>query len=563
MRRLQTGLVVTVACIAVSAGAAFAAYELHGRSTRASGTPSERVLAFHSNSVDGTVHLVVLLPRGYATSHLRYPVVYFLHGLPASSTSYRSVGFLRSALAAAEKPAILVAPQGARDNDSDPEYLDWGPGRNWETAVSKELPAFVESHFRTVQGRRGRALVGLSAGGYGAVILALHHLDDFAAVESWSGYFHPTNASGTAPLDLGDPSKNAYASAHAFVTALRRDQERRPTFFAFYVGSQDKRFRAENEQLHRELKAAGVRHVFEVFPGAHGAGIWSRHAKQWLRLALDHLAPASGDDPPAPPGFVRVKVGPNGGAVWKGRIPNHEVLWDHRLSSIYLPPGYDPRTRYPVLYLLHGFPGAPSGFYDSLRFTQITDPLIADGTIKPFIAVMPVAGRTTNRADEEWTGPWETYVVHDVVPWTDRHLPTIRAQSGRAIAGLSAGGYGAVDIALRHPGLFGIAESWSGYFKPFRDGTLTHASQTELDAHNPTLLVRREASQLRSEHLAFFLSTGFNHGSVRRSWTFDFAHELRALGLRYSVQAATHPEGGRYYRTQLPAALEFVYAKSS
>jgi len=559
VRRVPTSLVVIATCLAVSAGAAFAARELLDRSTPPAGPPSERVLAFHSKAVRGTVHLVVLLPRGYATSHLRYPVVYFLHGLPASSTSYRNVGFLRNALAASPRPAILVAPQGARDNDTDPEYLDWGPGHNWETAVSKELPAFVDAHFRTVRGRRGRALVGLSAGGYGAVILALHHLDDFAAVESWSGYFHPTNPSGTAPLDLGSPSKNAYASAHAFVMALRRDQEKRPTFFAFYVGSEDERFRDENEQLHRELKEGGVRHVFELYPGAHGAAIWSRHAKQWLSLALTHLASASGADPPAPAGFVRVKVGPNGGAVWTGRIRNREVNWDRRPSAVYLPPGYDPKTRYPVLYLLHGFPGGPSGFYDSVRFTQITDPLIANGTIKPFIAVMPVAGRTKNRADEEWTGPWETYVVRDVVPWADRHLPTIASSSARTIAGLSAGGYGAVDIALRHPRVFGFAESWSGYFKPFRDGTLTHASQAELDAHDPALLVRREAERLRSEHMAFFLSTGFNHGPVRRSWTFDFARELRALRLRYSVAAATHPEGGRYYRTQLPAALEFVY----
>jgi hypothetical protein len=150
--------------------------------------------------------------------------------------------------------------------------------------------------------------------------------------------------------------------------------------------------------------------------------------------------------------------------------------------------------------------------------------------------------------------------VRDVVPWTDRHLPTIAASSSRAIAGLSAGGYGAVDIALRHPRLFEIAESWSGYFRPFRDGTLTHASRAQLDAHDPALLVRREAARLRSEHMTFFLSTGFNHGPVRRSWTFDFARELRALGLKCSIAAAAHPEGGRYYRTQLPAALEFAFA---
>src|SRR5207253_5090865 len=52
---------------------------------------------------------------------------------------------------------------------SDLEYLDWGPGRNWETAIARELPAYVDAHYRTVPGRAGRALIGVSAGGYGEI----------------------------------------------------------------------------------------------------------------------------------------------------------------------------------------------------------------------------------------------------------------------------------------------------------------------------------------------------------------------------------------------------------
>ena len=149
--------------------------------------------AFYSHAVEGPMRMSVYLPAGYAKSHKRYPVVYFLHGLPASTSSYRSIDFLRTALDAAGRPAILVSAQGARDNDTDPEYHDWGPGRNWETAAGKELPRFVDAHFRTIPNRRGRALVGLSAGGYGAVLVGLHHLGTFSVVESWSGYFHPTD----------------------------------------------------------------------------------------------------------------------------------------------------------------------------------------------------------------------------------------------------------------------------------------------------------------------------------------------------------------------------------
>ena len=188
------------------------------------------------------------------------------------------------------RPAILVAPQGARDHDSDPEYLDWGPDRNWQTAVGQELPRFFDRHFRTIPNRHGRALVGLSAGGYGATLLALHHLEAFSVVEPWSGYFHPTNPAGTARLDLGSRAANARASAHTYVRTLRRAFRRRPTFFAFYVGRGDTRFRAENLRLHRELLAAGVPHLFRQYPGAHAQTVWSAHATAWLRLTLDHLS---------------------------------------------------------------------------------------------------------------------------------------------------------------------------------------------------------------------------------------------------------------------------------
>jgi enterochelin esterase-like enzyme len=127
------------------------------------------------------------------------------------------------------------------------------------------------------------------AGGYGAVVLALNHLSAFSVIESWSGYFRPTDVSGSRVIPHM-PSQ----SAHVLVPRLRADERRRPTFFAFYVGSEDRRFRAENEQFHRELRAAGIPHVFKVYPGAHEQSVWQAHARQWLALALDHLWPASG-----------------------------------------------------------------------------------------------------------------------------------------------------------------------------------------------------------------------------------------------------------------------------
>ena len=241
--------------------------------------------------------------------------------------------------------------------------------------------------------------------------------------------------------------------------------------------------------------------------------------------------------------------------------PNSVARWDRRPSAVYLPPGFQAGERYAVIFFLHGFPGSPSGFYDSLQLAKVADQLISVDRVAPFIAVMPVAGRVTGkRSDEEWAGPWETYLIRDVVPWAAAHLPLRAEQADRAIAGLSAGAFGAVDIALRHPGLFGVAESWSGYFRPFRDGSLARASAVELGAHDPTVLVRREAALLRRRHLRFYLATGFNHGGIFRRWTYEFGRELHGLGLPYRLWASRSPDGGKYLRLQLPAALEFAFA---
>ncbi len=266
---------------------------------------------------------------------------------------------------------------------------------------------------------------------------------------------------------------------------------------------------------------------------------------------------------PAPPvaGFTLADEGSAGGTVWTGRIPDPFVPSDRRDAYIYLPPDYSPQARYPVLYLLHGFWGEPSSFIDGLHFAQIADPLVRNGDVRPFIAVMPPgglpSGSKSERAKGEWAGPSEDFIVHTVVPWTSAHLPTIRSERARAIAGVSAGAFGAVDIALRHLGLFGTAESWEGYFQPFADGPFEHASAAALGAHNPTLLVRDKARAIRADGLRFFLSTGGSHGSVKRSWTFDFQRELQ--GLRIPSRLWAQPPGvPSFGRNQLPAALKFA-----
>jgi S-formylglutathione hydrolase FrmB len=251
------------------------------------GTPLRVDARLQSRALAGRLGALVVLPSGYWRSKKRYPVLYFLHGLPATSTSYRENKWLAADLEQAEDQAIMVMPQGARDGDADGEYLDWGSGRNWQTFIATELPNYIDATFRTIRSRAGRALIGLSAGGYGAAVTALNHLGRFSVIESWSGYFRPTNPAGTATID-GGPSSDV----HRLIGRLSRDERRRVTYLAFYVGTGDTRFRTENEEFDRELTAAGVPHLFRAYPGGHAYLLWKRHARAWLALALAHLAGA-------------------------------------------------------------------------------------------------------------------------------------------------------------------------------------------------------------------------------------------------------------------------------
>jgi enterochelin esterase-like enzyme len=249
--------------------------------------------------------------------------------------------------------------------------------------------------------------------------------------------------------------------------------------------------------------------------------------------------------------------GPDGGTVWTGRIPN-TVLPDQRLSAVYLPPGFTATRRYPVVYLLHGMKGSPASIYRGMQLAKVADALIAGGAM-PFIAVLPVAGPRVDPNAGEWAGVWEQYLVRDVVPWADAHLPTIETAAGRALEGVCAGGFGAVDIGLRHPGVFGTLGSFDGYFTPvFRDGPFARATRADLLAHDPTVLVRREATSLRNSGVQFYVSAGGNHGAVLARWTVQFARELETLRLPHELWRLPKGDTGHFWRATFPSALAYA-----
>jgi S-formylglutathione hydrolase FrmB len=148
--------------------------------------------------------------------------------------------------------------------------------------------------------------------------------------------------------------------------------------------------------------------------------------------------------------------------VSTAKVAASAVNGPHRVR-ITLPNDYfqSGATRYPVLYLLHGGAGG-----NSAQWTTgggAVEP-ITQG--RPIITVMPDGGKVgwyTNWVDQSrGAQAWRDFHVDQLIPWIDANLRTIATKAGRAIAGLSMGGFGAVRYAQDRPDLFAYVASFSG-----------------------------------------------------------------------------------------------------
>jgi putative tributyrin esterase len=164
-----------------------------------------------------------------------------------------------------------------------------------------------------------------------------------------------------------------------------------------------------------------------------------RHAFESSATAGDAAAPAHG--------ALTVKNG-----TFHSASLGHDMRY-----LIYLPQNYAPsERRFPVLYLLHGIYGKFTDWDTQSHLRHYAQNL-------DLIIVMPDAGDSwyVNSASAP-QNRFEDYIVKDVIQEVDGNYRTLAVRESRAIAGVSMGGYGALNLALKHPELFAFAGSLSG-----------------------------------------------------------------------------------------------------
>lgn len=162
-----------------------------------------------------------------------------------------------------------------------------------------------------------------------------------------------------------------------------------------------------------------------------------------------------------------------------GDSPRRSVL-------VYLPPGYEQqkKTRYPVVYLLHGFNGYGVGNKGWIREggtfnVEAISRLIAEMKISPMIIVMPDGSNRYGGSmytNSITTGNWEDYIARELVAFIDKNYRTLPRAESRGIAGHSMGGYGALKIAMKHPDVFGAVYGTSSCCLTYLPGAVTSQS---------------------------------------------------------------------------------------
>ena len=230
------------------------------------------LVSYPTPSMGGTRHAYVVLPPGYDTTTIRYPVVELLHGFPGAPND------LISALdpAAIETngqspPFILVAPDGNGPHITDSEFADT-PRQHVGSAIALDLQPWINHRYRT---NLRWAVAGVSAGGYGAAYLASHFVGRYRAVCSLSGSF---TASGRV-------FNNVSTTIRRQASPIFQTKRNGPRTYLL-AGAQDQTTVRDALLYAKALNRTGQQFVVHIGRGGHDWNLWKRALPRCFQYLL-------------------------------------------------------------------------------------------------------------------------------------------------------------------------------------------------------------------------------------------------------------------------------------
>ncbi|HKG60195.1 MAG TPA: alpha/beta hydrolase family protein [Pyrinomonadaceae bacterium] len=278
MKTLKAVLLTLIVCVSVFA---------NGR---------VETVRFQSKLINTTLPYNVILPADYQTSRAtRYPVLYLLHGL----TGHYDDWVARTNIAdyAADYRMIVIMPEA---NDS--WYTDSAivATDKYETYILKELIPDVQQRYRTIEARYGRAIAGLSMGGYGAIKFGLKSPAMFVFAASMSGAVGVTRLADKEIPDSWRESMKHFGAAgnetrnvNDLFEILRKLTAARVAslpYFYFDCGTEDSPLIFPyNRELAALMFDKKIPHEFRELPGDHSWAYWDQQVQEILKIAADKM----------------------------------------------------------------------------------------------------------------------------------------------------------------------------------------------------------------------------------------------------------------------------------
>lgn len=252
-------------------------------------------IQFESKLVGKTLPYIVVLPTDYdqpAAKDKHYPVLYLLHGLAGHYDNW--VTHTKLSEYAAQYRMIIVTPEG-----NDGWYTDSAtvPTDKYETYIFEELIPDVQRRYRTVEAREGRAIAGLSMGGYGALKLGVKHPQTFAFAASLSGALSAASVTESELRGLESvwrtlavvfgPADNPMRKAND-VPQLYRDLPASSIaglpYVYFDCGTEDVLL-SMNRSFAELLVTRKIPHEYRQLPGGHSWSYWDAQVQDVLKIA--------------------------------------------------------------------------------------------------------------------------------------------------------------------------------------------------------------------------------------------------------------------------------------
>ncbi|MFO7695552.1 MAG: alpha/beta hydrolase-fold protein [Anaerolineae bacterium] len=240
------------------------------------------IIHWRSNVIQKNTVMNVLVPEGEPP----FPTIYLLHGLTGDShvwTRFHNIERLMQ-----DWPAVVVMP------DADRSYCANDPrpgGLRYEDYISEEIRTYVERVLPVIPERGARAAVGLSMGGYGALLSGIRHPDLYCAAASISGstYYGHDMTGRHEDDDVGALGRALPPETNdLFALTAGGALSERPVALRLSCGTED-HLHDTNVAFHEHLVSLGIAHEWVEHPGAHDHGTWDAQVPLALAWAMERM----------------------------------------------------------------------------------------------------------------------------------------------------------------------------------------------------------------------------------------------------------------------------------